>query len=270
MSPRAAAILVSWNTRDELLEAIASLRREDDGLEIVVVDNASSDGSADAVQAVSPAVTLIRNAENVGFGRAVNQALQATTAPYVLLLNSDAELRPGALSALARVLEARPEVAVVGPRTRFADGTIQVSWGSRPGLVAEWSQRRLVKGLEAREPGARQHAEAIASREHEPDWLSGSAWLARREALLAVGQFDEGFFLYWEDVDLCLRLRAAGWRLVFTPSAEVVHHQGVSKGRSDGRALVEYHRSHLRFYRKHNGGLSTGVLWVAQRLRGIR
>lgn len=269
MSARTAAVLVSWNTRDELLAAIASLRHEDAQLEILVVDNASTDGSAEAVRALDPAVTLIRNTENVGFGRAVNQALQATTAPYVLLLNSDAELRPGALSALARILDARPEVAVVGPRTRFADGTIQVSWGSRPGLVGEWSQRRLVKGLEGREPGAMRHAEELASREHEPDWLSASTWLARREALLAAGLFDEGFFLYWEDVDLCLRLRGAGWRLVFTPSAEALHRQGASKERSDGRALVEYHRSHLRFYRKHNGPLSTTALWLAQRLRGI-
>lgn len=270
MTSRVAAIVVSWNTRDELLRALASLRRDDPALEIVVVDNASSDGSAAAVRAAYPDVTLIENAENVGFGRAANQALNKTTAPYVLLLNSDAELTAGALAAMARVLETRPEVAIVGPRTRFADGSIQLSWGSRPGLLSEWSQRRLVKALEAREPGALNHAEALASREHEPDWLSASTWLARREALLAAGLFDEGFFLYWEDVDLCLRLRAAGWRLVFTPSAEVVHRQGASKERSGGRALAEYHRSHLRFYRKHNGVLGVAALWLAQRLRGVR
>jgi GT2 family glycosyltransferase len=265
-----AAVLVSWNTRDELLLALGSLRREDPALEIVVVDNASTDGSPEALRAAHPDVTLIQNPENVGFGPAANQALNRTTAPYVLLLNSDAELRPGALPALAHVLDTRPEVAVVGPRTRFADGAIQLSWGSRPGFVSEWSQRRLVKALEAREPGAMHHAEALASREHEPDWLSASAWLARREALLAAGLFDEGFFLYWEDVDLSLRLRDAGWRLVFTPTAEVVHRQGASNERSGGRALAEYHRSHLRFYRKHNGPLGAAALWLAQRLRGVR
>lgn len=269
MSARVAAVLVSWNTRDELLRALASLRSEDAALEVVVVDNASGDGSADAVAAAHPAVTLIRNAENVGFGRAANQGLTATTAPYVLLLNSDAELRPGALAAMARILDARPEVALVGPRTRFPDGAIQLSWGARPGLVVEWNQRRLVRGIDAREPGALRHAEQVASREHEPDWLSASTWLARREALLAAGLFDEGFFLYWEDVDLCLRLRAAGWRLVFTPAAEVVHRQGASNARSGGRALAEYHRSHRRFYRKHNGLLARAILGLGQRLRGI-
>jgi GT2 family glycosyltransferase len=268
VSPRVTAVVVSWNTREELLAALRSLGTQAEPVAVVVVDNASADGSAAAVREAFPAATVVANAENVGFGRAANQGLRAAQTPYVLLLNSDAELRPGALAALAAVLDERPDVAIVGPRTRFADGAIQLSWGARPGLLAEWKQRRLVRGLESREGGALRHAEALAGREHEPDWLSASCWLARREALDAVGLFDEGFFLYWEDVDLCLRLRDAGWRLVFTPTAEVVHRQGVSKARSEGHALAEYHRSHLRFYRKHNGPASTGLLWLAQRLRG--
>lgn len=270
MSARVCAILVSWNTRDELLRALASLKATAQVREILVVDNASSDGSVAAVRAAYPDVTVIENAENLGFGRACNQGLQATTAPYVLLLNSDAELRPGALEAMAEILDAHADAAVIGPRTRFPDGAIQVSWGRFPGPLSEWHQRRLVLGIEARLPGALKHAEQIASREHEPDWVSASCWLARREVLLAVGLFDEGFFLYEEDVDLCYRLREAGWRIVFTPRAEVIHHQGASNARSSGRALAEYHRSHLRYYRKHNNPLSVAALWLAQRLRGIR
>ena len=270
MSVHASAILVSWNTRDELLRALGSLKAARLSLEVVVVDNASTDGSAAAVRAGHPNVSLIENDENLGFGRACNQGIRAGSAPHVLLLNSDAELRPGALEAMAEILDQHAEVAVVGPRTRYADGAIQVSWGRFPGLLAEWHQRRLVLGTEARLPAALEHAEQVASREHEPDWVSGSCWLARREALLAVGLFDEGFFLYEEDIDLCLRLRQAGWRIVFTPRAEVVHQQGVSKARSSGRALAEYHRSHLRYYRKHNNPLSVAALWLSQRLRGIR
>ncbi len=270
MTARASAIFVSWNTRDELLCALASLTATCLPLEVFVVDNGSSDGSVAAVRAKHPDVSVIENGENLGFGRACNQGIRAATAPYVLLLNSDAELRHGALEAMVAILDAHAEVAVVGPRTRFADGAIQVSWGRFPGLLAEWQQRRLVLGVEARLPGALTHAEQIASREHEPDWVSGSCWLARREALLAVGLFDEGFFLYEEDIDLCLRLRQTGWRIVFTPRAEVVHQQGVSKARSSGRALAEYHRSHLRYYRKHSKPLSVAALWLAQRLRGIR
>ncbi len=270
MSVRVAAILVAWNTRDELLRALASLTATCRPLEILVIDNASSDGSVAAVRSSHPGVTVIENAENLGFGRACNQGLRTTNAPYVLLLNSDAELRPGALEAMAEILDAHADVAVVGPRTLFSDGTIQLSWGRFPGPLSEWHQRRLVLGIEARLPLALKHVEQLASREHEPDWLSASCWLARREVLLAVGLFDEGFFLYWEDADLCLRLREAGWRLVFTPRAEVVHYQGVSKARSSGRALAEYHGSHLRYYRKHNNPLSVAALWFAQRLRGIR
>lgn len=270
MSARVAVVFVSWNTRDELLRALGSLATTSLPLEILVVDNASTDGSTAAVRASHPDVNVIENAENLGFGRACNQAIRAATAPYVLLLNSDAELRPGALEAMAALLDAQPDIAVVGPRTRFGDGAIQVSWGRFPDPLSEWQQRRLVLGTQARLAGALRHAEQIASREHEPDWVSASCWLARREALLAAGLFDEALFLYWEDADLCYRLREAGWRIVFTSRAEVVHHQGASKGRSSGRALAEYHRSHLRYYRKHNNPLSVAALWLTQRLRGIR
>jgi N-acetylglucosaminyl-diphospho-decaprenol L-rhamnosyltransferase len=269
VSARVSAVIVSWNTRAELLQAIASLDGAVPPVEVLVVDNASSDGSAGAVRERFPAATVIENAENRGFGAAANQGLRAASAPYVLLLNSDATLQPGALAALSALLDTRPEMTLVAPRTRYEDGAIQVSWGDTPGLLAEWKQRRLVLGTEARDPRALRQADAVANHEHEPAWLSASCWLARRDALLAVGLFDEAFFLYWEDVDLCLRLRAAGFRLLFTPAAEIVHRQGVSRSRSAGRALAEYHRSHLRFYRKHGKPAAAALLWLAQRLRGI-
>ena len=114
--------------------------------------------------------------------------------------------------------------------------------------------------MKRRDPAALAEAAARAAVEQEPDWLSGSCFLVRKEALDAVGGFDEGFFLYEEDVDLCLRLRGAGWGVLFTPAAEVVHHLGRSMQTDPARARLEYHRSHVRFYRKHNGPLLTAAL----------
>jgi GT2 family glycosyltransferase len=151
-----------------------------------------------------------------------------------------------------------------------------VSFGQALTPIAEWRQQRLVRGVRDRNPAALQRAEELSRVESEPGWISGSCMLARRSALAEVGGFDEGFFLYEEDVDLCVRLRNAGWQVVFTPSAEVVHHLGVSMATDPWRSRLEYHRSHLRFYRKHNGPLQTLLLrgWLlagalAGLLRGL-
>jgi hypothetical protein len=253
-SPRVTAVIVSYNTRGELRGCLASLRAHA-GMPVlvIVVDNASADGSADMIAQEFPEARLVRNRENVGFSRANNQGLREAATPYVLVLNSDAELTAGALAALVAQLDARPRLGAVGPRTLSADGTVQVSFGPALTPLAEWRQRRLVLGVKARHPEALRKAVAMAAVEREPDWVSGSCLLARREALDAVGGFDEGFFLYEEDVDLCLRLRRAGWSILYTPAAEVIHHLGRSMQRDPERARLEYHRSHLRFYRKHNG-----------------
>ena len=262
-SARVTAVVVSYNTREELRRCLASIRAHA-GLpcDVVVVDNASADGSADMVHTEFPEARLVRNRENVGFSRANNQGLREATAPCVLILNSDAELTPGALPALAALLATRPRLGAVGPRTLSPDGTVQVSFGPALTPLSEWRQRRLVRGVKRHDPTALADATARADVEQEPDWLSGSCLLARRDALDAVGGFDEGFFLYEEDADLCLRLRRAGWGILFTPAAQVVHHLGRSMEADPARARLEYHRSHLRFYRKHNGPVLTAALRV--------
>jgi len=258
--PRVSTVVVSFNTRDHLLSCLASLEASLVPVEVIVVDNASRDGSADAVAERFPATRLVRNAENAGFARASNQGLALARAPYVLLLNSDAEVRPGAVEAMVALLEARPRVAAVGPRTVSGDGTVQVSFGPPLTPVHEWRQRRLVRGVRARRPAALRRAAALAGVEREPAWLSGSCLLARRDALAAIGGFDEDFFLYEEDVDLCHRLHRAGGTLVFTPAAEVVHHLGRSMDQTPDRARLEYQRSHILYYRKHNGPAATLLL----------
>jgi hypothetical protein len=255
-----SVVIVSYNTRDELLRCLRSLTPVAVISETIVVDNASSDGSVEAARAAFPSVRVIASQENLGFSRANNVGLAEARAPYVLVLNSDAELRPGAVEALAAVLDTRPDVAVVGPRTLNADGSVQVSFGPALTLLSELRQRRLVRGVRQRDPAVLREVEAAALVEQEPAWVSASCLLARRTALDAIGGFDEGFFLYEEDVDLCVRLRAAGWSIVFTPTAEVLHHLGRSMERTPWRARLEYHRSHLRYYRKHNSWLATTLL----------
>ncbi len=268
-APRVAVVIVSFEAREALLAGLGSLRAHASlPLETVVVDNASADGSADAVRACHPETLVVANAENVGFARACNQGWRASRAPHVLFLNPDAEVTPGAVETLARLLETRPEVGAAGPRTRSADGAIQVSTGPDLGPLAELRQRRLVLGVARRDARALAEAEALHAREHEPPWVSGSCLIARRAALEAVGGFDERFFLYEEDADLCRRLRDAGWRVVFTPAAEVRHHLGRSMSKAPRRARLEYHRSHRLYYAKHNGPLSRAMLRVLLAARG--
>jgi len=269
-APRVAVVIVSFEARETLLAALSSLRaRASLPIETVVVDNFSSDGSADAVRAAHPEALVIANAENVGFARACNQGWRASRASHVLFLNPDAELTPGAVDALARLLEDRPEVGAAGPRTRSADGAIQVSTGPDLTPLAERRQRRLVLGVARREVAALAEAERIHARDHEPDWVSGACLFVRRTALEAVCGFDERFFLYEEDADLCRRLRGAGWGVVFTPAAEVRHQLGHSMTKAPRRARLEYHRSHLLYYRKHNGPVAQAALRLLLAVRGL-
>jgi N-acetylglucosaminyl-diphospho-decaprenol L-rhamnosyltransferase len=262
-----SVVVVSYNTRERLLACLAAVEmRVSLPHEVIVVDNASADGSAAAVRGRFPSAIVIGNATNVGFSRANNQGLRHARGPYALILNSDADVGAGCVEALAAVLDTRPDVGIVGPRTRFPDGRIQVSFGPMLAPRAEWRQRRLVKGVERGDPEALRQAEALAATEHEPAWVSGSCLLARRRAIDAVGLFDEGFFLYEEDVDLCVRVRNAGWRIVFSPAAEVVHHLGASMTEPGGG--LEYHRSHIRFYAKHHGWTTGLALRGALAIRG--
>lgn len=253
-APRVAVVVVSFEARDTLLHGLAALDANAGvAVETLVVDNASRDGSAEAVRQRFPGVRVVANPHNAGFSRACNQGARETRAPLLLFLNPDATLEPGALATLAVLLETQPRVGIVGPRTRSSNGDIQVSTGPDLTLSSEWRQRRLVLGVLRRDPAALSEAEARHARAHEPDWVSGACLLARREAFTTVGGFDEGFFLYEEDADLCRRVRAAGWQVAFTPAAEVRHSRGISMARAPERAHMEYHSSHLRYYAKHCG-----------------
>lgn len=263
---RVDVVVVSYESRSLVLAALDSLAA-DGGLplDVVVVDNASTDGTVASVRERHPRARIVANAENRGFSAACNAGWRSGRARHVLFLNPDAEVLPGALAALAERLDGRADVGIAGPRTLNEDGTVQVSTGEDLTLASERRQRRLVTGVRARDRRALAEADARHSREHEPGWVSGACLMARRAALEAVGGFDEGFFLYEEDADLCRRVRAAGYRVLFTPAAVVRHKLGQSMAKAAGRARIEYDRSHVRYYRKHNGPAQTALLraWLA-------
>jgi GT2 family glycosyltransferase len=257
---RVAVVIVSFNTRDELLRCLASLEAVRLPLEVVVVDNASADDSAGAARRAFPGARIIENTVNEGYAKANNRGWKATTAPLVLLLNSDTEVRPGAIEAMVASLESRPEVGIVGPRTVGADGRVQVSTGDDLTPLAERRQRRLVLGVKRGDPAALAKAEALHATAREPVWVSGSCLLVRRPPLEAVGGLDEAFFLYEEDVDLCVRVSRLGFRVLFEPRAEVVHHLGRSVAKDPAAARLHYHRSHLLYYRKHRRPFEVALL----------
>jgi GT2 family glycosyltransferase len=258
--PAVSVVIVSYNTRELLLACLTSLAHAALPLQVIVVDNASTDGSVEAARGHELPVEVIANADNVGFSKANNIGLENALAPYVLILNSDAAVRPGTIETMVQVLDTRPEIGIVGPRTVGTDGHIQVSFGPDLTPWSEWRQRRLVRGVKRGDPAALRRAEALASAERTVPWVSGSCLLARSDLLAHLGGFDEGFFLYEEDVDLCVRARRAGFHVLFTPRAEVVHHLGRSMAQASERARQAYRDSHLRFYAKHNGPIDRALL----------
>jgi GT2 family glycosyltransferase len=257
--PVLSIIIVSFNARVDLERCVEALHATPPcaSHEIIVVDNASSDGSAEAVRRW-PDVRLVVNDDNLGFARANNVGIRASVGSRLLLLNSDTVVPPGALDRLLTVLDARPEVAVVGPRLVDGSGAVELSFGRMIGPLNELRQKRLAR--------SRDRIEALASREQLVDWVSGARLLVRREDAEAVGLLDERFFMYTEDVDFCASIRRRGRRILFTPVAEVVHLRARSRAAAPAATAAAYRQSRIAFYRKHHPAW-TPVLraWLAVR-----
>jgi GT2 family glycosyltransferase len=258
-APEIAAILVNYNAGTELARALRSIADEMAGRawEAVVVDNASTDGSTASVAEFAPMVRLVQNTGNVGFSRGVNQGLAASTAPLVLIMNPDCRLVAGAVATLRGILDARPDCAIVGPRILNPDGSVQGSARGDPDMLTGLFGRTALLGrLVPFLPVAKRNVvaeEAIRGGEQSVvvDWLSGACILARRTALEQVGGFDERFFLYWEDADLCRRLRARGHHVRYVPAATAIHRVGQSSRTARTFAIRAFHRSAYLYYATH-------------------
>jgi GT2 family glycosyltransferase len=258
-APEIAAIIVNYNAGAELERALRSIADDlaDHAWEGVVVDNASIDGSGAAVDAFAANVRLARNSANVGFARAVNQGLAATSAPHVLIMNPDCRLMAGAAGTLRAILDAHPQCAIVGPRILNPDGSMQGSARGDPDMLTGlFGRTTLLRKLSPFLPIANRNIVVdVALRGGEEsvivDWLSGACMLARRDALDAVEGFDEQFFLYWEDADLCRRLRARGYHVRYVPGATAIHRVGQSSRTARVSAIRAFHESAYLYYARH-------------------
>ena len=251
--PDLSVSIVNTNSRALLLACLESLAGSD--AEIVVLDNASEDGSADAVGDRFPDVRVIAQEHRAGFGANHNTVIRATTGRYVYVLNEDTTAIDWGLETLTAYLDDHPRVAALGPRLVYPDGRLQDSaWRFPTPLVSTISLATLGR------------LGVTQSRGDEPravDWVMGAAVVLRREALDEVGLFDESFFLYSEEVDLQARLHSAGWDVHYFPSVSVVHHESQFSADIPERRINEMWRSRHRYWQKHHSGAGARIAALA-------
>jgi hypothetical protein len=262
--PSVSIAIVNWNTRELLRACLASLPFDSPALalDVIVVDNGSTDGSPEMVAAEFPAVRLIRNTENAGFVRATNQGLLAGTGDFLFMLNSDTEVRPGCLERLVEVAASDPAIGAVGPRLLNPDGTPQVSVAPFPLVIHRLLPSRFEHAYNVR---VEQHLLASTSGVSRVDWMSGAALLFRRDVLERVGPLDERYFMWYDDVDWAQKLRKAGYDRVFVPDAVIVHHGRSSARKLDDRSLAQQmFDSEYTYLRLHAGLAAT---WLVYSLR---
>jgi GT2 family glycosyltransferase len=266
---RLAIIIVSYNSQGDLEAVLRSLTEPAPAVDhaIVVVDNASTDTTRRYVRDEWPRVRLIAAETNLGFSKANNLGIRNTSSELVLLLNPDTIVPPGAVDQLVSTLDTRPDVAIVGPRIVDGRGRAELSFGAMLTPWTELRQKVLVQGNDRGMPPFTVMVDRLTRRSREVDWVSGACLLIRRSDVEAVGGFDERFFMYTEDVDLCASVRERGRVVLFTAETEVVHLRGRS-ARSAVRATQDaYRRSQIAFYAKHHPGW-VPVLKAYLKLRG--
>lgn len=279
--PDISVIIVSFNTRELILACLRSVfaGRGAGETEVIVVDNASNDGSRDAIRKEFPGVKIIENRRNLGFSAANNIGLENATGSYAVLLNSDTELRPDGLKLMREFMDAHQEAGAAGPRLVYDDGTTQPSADSAPNLLTEFLHlfgfRRLIPGESVRRAAApvlsKVSGKTVGTyfetysgilEPREVDCVSGACIIARAGIVKQVGGLDDKFFMYMEDMDWCVRIKETGAKVYYVPEVEVVHHVGMS-GEPDAetaeKILVERYKSRLYYFRKHRG---RGALFV--------
>lgn len=255
--PDLSIVIVNWNTRlliTQLLMALLTDCTEEVSLDIVVVDNASTDGSATIVAERFPQVRLVCNAENVGFARASNQGIAVTRECYVLLLNSDVVVPSGTMRGLVDFMDTHKDVGACSPRLMTANGDPQAyAFGDDPTLVylIRRGYNRLLRNRPLHDWGI--------SHVVDVDWVSGACLLLRKDVFSHVHGFDEAIFMYFEDVDLCLRIRKQGWRVCYVPDFQAIHLGGESL-KQNPTARKAYEQSLKYFYHKHYSPISRGLL----------
>jgi len=255
-SSAVSIVLVSWNSRHDLRALLPQLLELTDvEHEMLVIDNASTDGTPEEIESRFPSVRLVRNPRNLGFAAGVNVGMQGARNPLILLLNPDSRLRPNAISRLVAHLDAHPTVGIVGPRVLNEDGTLQSAGFRFPSLLNLLLSATYLYKLSPRSRfwnRERLGGTAPAS-PTSVDAVSGCCLLLRRSLLDQIGLLDEGFFMYAEETDFCYRARRSGWSVHCVPDAEIVHVGGGSSRLARRQNFLEFRRSLLRFFSKHRG-----------------
>lgn len=259
--PDISIIIINWNTRDLLAACLRSIYQtaRNLDLEIIVVDNGSKDDSCEMLRREFPWVRLIENGENVGFARANNQAARMAQGQYIFLLNSDAELQTDSLQLILALAKNEPKAGIVGAHLLNPDGSFQASHTPFPTL---WREFLILTGL-GRAFSGRWFPSRGPELDKGPqpvDYVEGAALLIRRDIYLQLNGFDEGFFMYAEEVDLCYRLRKAGWQVWYHPQARILHHGGGSSLNRRTQREGDLYRSRVRFFRKHYGNRAAEFL----------
>jgi len=250
-APRVAIVIVTYNSARDIDRALRSLADAPPATphEILVVDNASADDTVTRIRASWPGVRLIASPSNLGFAAANNRAIRESSSELVLLLNPDTSVPRGAIDRLVAPLDARLDVAIVGPRIVDGDGRAELSFGSMITPLTELKQKVLVVGNDRGVRPIVSMVDRMTRRTRAVDWVSGACLLIRRADLEAAGLLDERFFLYTEDVDLCASVRRRGRTVLFAADVEIQHLRGRSAGATTAAA---YRRSQLAFYAKHH------------------
>ncbi len=259
-------IIVNWNTKEFLLPCLRSIIEggQQMGWEVIVVDNASRDGSREEVKKVFPSAHLIENEKNFGFAKAANQGLQKASGRYALLLNPDTQVKNGAIEGLVSFMDAHSDVGVAGAQLLNADGSKQNSIANFPSMGTELLNKSLLRWLfPTKFPGKeRNYPEPI-----EVDSVIGACMMVRRDTLDQVGLLDEDYFLFLEETDWCYRMKKAGWKIYHVPQAQVYHYQGKSAGAEKKRAKIEFYRSRYHFFKKNRGNLHWFILFIGLMIR---
>jgi len=261
-----SVIIVSYNTSALLRNCLSSLQQaeEEAALEIIVIDNASRDGSAEMVTQEFPHIMLIKNPSNAGFAAANNQGLRVARGKFLLLLNSDTEVRTGALAHCRDFLRARSEAGIVGCKLLNADGSVQPSCESFLSLSNLFFENFFWEKIFPRSRwfGRRALSYFAYDRVLQVDYVKGAFLMITRRAFEDLGLLDEKFFFYAEEMDWCYRARQKGWQVYFTPGGEVLHYGGQSSDPVSPATFVQLHRARYQFYRKHHNAFSSAIARV--------
>ena len=256
-------IIVNWNVKELLRECLNSIQRQLDGLdgEVVVVDSASSDSSQAMIAEEFPWVRLIASDENLGYPRGNNLGIAASSGRHVLILNPDTVLLDNSLSVMVDYLNQHIDVGVVGPQLLNPNGSVQSSRRRFPTLLTGLFESTWLESLApARLLSHYYVLDLPDDEENDVDWVTGACMMVPRRVFDHVGLFDEGYFMYSEELDLCRRVCEAGWRIVYLPEAQVVHHVGKSSEQAVTARHVNFQQAKLRYFRKHHGRLAAGTL----------